>query len=224
MKIEIIESGDGSHTLYVPELDETYHSRHGAVAESKHVFVESGLRYYAQKNSKKPLKILEVGMGTGLNVLLTIKEAQGLKLEVEYTTLEKYPLEEALTDKLNYPELDDEQGYRQYFEEIHRCQWETEILMAENFKLTKIEQGLLEFSKKGFDLIYYDAFAPSKQPELWTLETLEHVASLCNPEAVLVTYCSKGQVRRDLISVGFEMEKIPGPPGKREMLRGTFKK
>lgn len=224
MAIEIIESGDGSHTLYVPELDETYHSRHGAVAESEHVFIESGLSFYAQKNTKQPIRILEVGMGTGLNVLLTIKKAQELHLQIEFVTLEKYPLDIALTEKLNYPELNKHDAHRTYFSEIHRCAWGEQNEIAPNFKLTKIQQGLSEFTTSGFDVIYYDAFAPTKQPELWTLETLQHVASLCSPETVFVTYCSKGQVRRDLISVGFEMEKIPGPPGKREMLRGTFKK
>ena len=222
-ELQVIRSGDGSHTLFNPDLNETYHSTHGAINESAHVFIKEGLEYITTLHDSHPIKILEVGFGTGLNVLLTIKKAIELDLEVEITSLEKYPLDNSIVNQLNYTDLLDWDLAQDFFEQIHSCLWEESYQITPKIKLIKIKKGLEEFTDKGYDLVYYDAFAPSKQPELWELDILKHVATLCTPNAVFTTYCAKGQVRRNLEQANFEIERLKGPPGKREMLRGTLK-
>lgn len=222
-KIDIIKSNDGSHTLFHAELNETYHSTHGAITESEHVFIEKGLVHFSNKYPGRKIKILEVGLGTGLNILLTIKKAIELDLEVEITSLEKYPLKLEITGELNYLELIKWKQGSHYFNAIHRQEWGKPQEITEKISFNKIETGLEDFHEKSFNLIYFDAFAPTKQPELWEQKVLKHLTSLCENESIFTTYCAKGQVRRDLASVGYVIERLDGPPGKREMLRGTFK-
>lgn len=222
--IDIITSKDGSHTLLHKELNETYHSTHGAITESKHVFIEKGLVYFKNNYPERTIKVLEVGLGTGLNVLLTIKKALELDLKVEITSLEKYPLERETIKNLNYlGELNWPEGDT-YFNRIHDTEWNTTHIISDRVSFRKVEIGLEEFEDTGFNLVFFDAFAPNKQPELWEQKVLKHLANLCENETIFATYCAKGQVRRDLVSAGFIVERLDGPPGKREMLRGTLKK
>lgn len=215
MTTRIIESGDGSHTLRVEALNENYHSHKGAIRESLHVFIEKGLGCF-EKDA--PIRILEVGFGTGLNALLTWLHRS--ERAIHYTALEAYPLESELVSRLNYPDLIEGERMADRFQQLHQAAWNQSVELASGFELNKKHIRLEEFqSKEGFDLIYYDAFAPHAQPELWEQVIWNQVAGLMNPGGVLVTYCAKGQVRRDMQAAGLETERLEGPPGKREMLR-----
>lgn len=224
--IEFVETSDGSHTLLNTAMNETYHSRHGALRESEYVFIEKGLYHWMSQHEKEnQIRILEVGMGTGLNVILTIREAmQHLGLHFHYTTLEPYPLDEQTTEKLNYlrflPKI---YALQAKFREMHACTWEQDCPLLDNFTLLKVQQKLedMEALPSHFDLIYFDAFAPNKQAELWTPPILEKVASMMKPSAVFVTYSAKGQLKRDLKALGMMVETLEGPPGKAEMVRAT---
>lgn len=213
--IKIIVTGDGSHSLFNEALDETYHSRHGALQESLHVFIVHGFRYFVQKQKSKSVSILEVGFGTGLNALLTLAEAIESDISVAYTSLETYPLSEEVWVKLNYPDTHNR------FKELHRAEWEKWSQINSQFKLLKLEKSLqdVELDSQPYDLIYFDAFAPTKQPELWELKVLEKVVKTLKSGGMFVTYCAKGQLKRDLKSLGLIVESLPGPPGKREMVR-----
>lgn len=217
MKVEIRESNDGSSTLYNVDLDETYHSVHGAVQEAKHVFIEAGLKVLVP--SQTNVSILEIGFGTGLNALLTINELRKHPcVKLYYTGVEKYPVTQEMWKAVNYPDL---LGGKEFFEKMHLAQWEMAQSIDANFNLIKTVQEILKFKDHNkFDIIYFDAFSPTSQPELWCLEVFQNMYDSLKLNGVFVTYCAKGQVRRDLQSVGFEMERLPGPPGKREMLRG----
>lgn len=213
-KIELTQ--DGSHSLRHHELDELYHSHYGAIQESKHVFIEAGLKQIEAKS----VSILEIGFGTGLNALLSAIEAQLTDLSIEYTGIEKYPVGEETWSKLNYPDvLGAEKGI---FAKMHQSAWGEFHEVIPGFKLRKLETDFSDFqADEAFDLIYYDAFAPSAQPEFWEGQILENMHRALRPGGILVTYCSKGSFRRALQSAGFEVEKIPGPPGKREMVRAS---
>ncbi|MBX2964544.1 MAG: tRNA (5-methylaminomethyl-2-thiouridine)(34)-methyltransferase MnmD [Cyclobacteriaceae bacterium] len=215
--IEIISTKDGSHTLRNSELNETYHSIHGAVQESLHVFIKNGFDFF-QETFPKQLSILEIGFGTGLNAWLTATRAIGLPVQIQYTTLESFPLEETIWSKLNYAA--NEQGI-ELFTKLHQAGWSKSVSVTPEFTLFKIHNTLQQVSlhPSAFDLVYFDAFAPEKQPEMWALPVLEKVISSMKPGAILVTYCAKGQLKRDLKSLGLTVEALPGPPGKREMIR-----
>jgi len=214
MTIQLKITNDGSKTLFLPEMDETYHSVFGAKTESEHVFIKAG---YQQINASK-ISILEVGMGTGLNVYLTYLEQQKDAKEIYYETLEKYPLSAEIYNELNY--ANDEN--KQVFNLIHQSEWHKIIQLNKNFKLKKVQTDLIYFSSKNtFDLIYFDAFDPAKQPELWTEKVFRNMYNCLNNNGILVTYSAKGIVRRAMQAVGFTVERIPGPPGKREMMRAT---
>ncbi|MEA1885972.1 MAG: tRNA (5-methylaminomethyl-2-thiouridine)(34)-methyltransferase MnmD [Bacteroidota bacterium] len=217
--LKIISTSDGSNTLYVPELDEYYHSTFGAVSESKHVFIESGYKSI----SCKTVKIFEMGFGTGLNALLTLLESLNDKREVDYVSLEKYPLNEDVYKKLNYSTLlqDNESTY---FNLLHECPWEISCSITDNFRLLKIEKDLREIKfDMAFDIVYYDAFAPDKQPEMWSYDILSLVSSLTKAGGIFVTYSAKGQLKRDLKKLGFLVENLEGPTGKREITRAVKK-
>jgi tRNA U34 5-methylaminomethyl-2-thiouridine-forming methyltransferase MnmC len=220
VKKEIIRTADGSHTVSVPEMNVTYHSVHGAIQESIHVFIEAGLQYMSARFKESDmLRIFEMGFGTGLNAFLTAIWANEGQAKVHYTAVETSPLflEEAAT--LNYA---DSLGHHDLFQQLHRSNWNDETRLNEFFILEKRRTSLLDFAtNKQFHLVYFDAFAPSAQPELWTKEIFEKLHSMLLPGGTLVTYCSKGDVRRAMIAAGFTVEKIPGPPGKREMLRAA---
>ncbi len=218
MNREFILTEDGSHTIYLPEMDEHYHSVHGAIQESRHIYIEQGL---LQTNTN-PVSILEIGFGTGLNAFLSFCYMQNKNQIVNYTSIEKYPLTENEYTKLNYPATVFPE-HSSIFEQIHRAQWDSPIRISPEFTLHKIQADLLSFQFSAipeYDLVYYDAFAPGKQPEMWTDEILQKVAASVKPNGILVTYCAKGTVRRALNSAGFTMERLPGPTGKKEILRG----
>lgn len=220
MKRTIIETADGSKTLSINNDSETYHSRHGAVQESAHVFIEAGLQQLAQKTST--IRVLEVGMGTGLNVLLSLRFAREHSLAIHYVALEPYPLNEDEWQALDYASNDEEW---EWFKRIHHAPQSGENAIAKELDLACLKKGLLEadLHADSFDVIYYDAFGPNTQPELWGLPCFERCFAALAEGGVLVTYCAKGQVRRDMQSAGFEVERLPGPPGKREMLRAWKK-
>jgi len=216
MQTELKLTEDGSHTLFVQEIDECYHSTHGAIQESRHIFIEAGLK----QCPKEEIRILEIGFGTGLNAFLTLLEAEGSDKLIHYTTLELYPVEIETALLLNYPNKL-APGKREAFEKMHTAGWNEEIPVTPFFVLNKIRDDFTEFVfKDKFDVVYFDAFSPEKQPEMWGEALFEKIYSHCNARAVLTTYCAKGKVRRAMQTAGFEVERLPGPPGKREMLRG----
>ena len=219
--LQIIETGDGSHTIYNTTLDETYHSRHGAVQESKHVFVQEGLGFYVSQHSdKQKVSILEVGLGTGLNALLTADFCDQQNVEISYLGLEPFPVDEQLINSLNYSK--DAEISRSILQKIHKGPWEEPISITDNFSITKSEIRIQDLNTETrFDVCFFDAFAPSKQPEMWQKANLERVYDHLLPDGIIVTYCAKGQFKRDLKEVGFSVQSIPGPPGKREMIRGV---
>lgn len=218
--LQVITTADGSHSLLNTTLNETYHSVHGAIRESLHVFIDHGLRVAEQKQPGKNIRVLELGFGTGLNAVLTLIEAKRQHLTVYYETWELHPVPGSLISQLNYGNaLGDEQG----FKAVHEAAWDNEVGLIPSFTLYKRRKDLLRDELEGsFDVIYYDAFAPSKQPEMWTQEVLRKVTSHLSPGGIWITYCAKGQVKRDLASFGLTVETLPGPPGKKEMIRATL--
>jgi len=218
MQKEFLITEDGSHTIYLPEMDEHYHSIHGAIQESTHIYIREGLF----QTSKNEISILEIGFGTGLNAYLTYCYAKQMKIKVSYFSLEKYPLTESEFTRLNYPDtIFPESAF--IFEQMHRHDWNLPFEISPEFHLHKIQADLLSFqfdTVPAFDLVYYDAFAPGKQPEMWSDEILQKVSDSVKTDGILVTYCAKGTVRRAFATGGFKMERIPGPIGKKEILRG----
>ena len=216
MEREIKMTSDGSQTLYVPELDEHYHSVYGAIQESDHVFIDKGIDALFLKE----VKVLEVGIGTGLNCLLTALWSDKHQLKVHYTGIDPFPVGEELNKSLNYPSQIKSNKVQEYFDKIVESAWEDPVTVHDQFVLTKKEQRIQDFqSDQVYDIIYFDAFAPNSQRELWEYHILEKAYSLLNKKGIFVTYCAKGQLKRDLNSVGFSVETLKGPPGKREMTR-----
>lgn len=212
-------TSDGSRTLYVPALDEHYHSVKGAVTESAHVFIRMGLEHHPSAS----LKVLEVGFGTGLNAFLTCLSAERLQKHVRYTAVELHPLPFAVAEALGYPEKV-APGRADDFHLLHACPWEEDVCISPFFTLHKRKDDFTScvFPPLSFDIVYFDAFAPEKQPEMWTHEVFGHLFSAMRPGGVLSTYCAKGAVRRMLQQAGFSVERLPGPPGgKREILRAV---
>ena len=216
--IQIIVTGDGSHSLLNVRLNETYHSVHGALRESLHVFIKHGLEYFAERNDDDPIRIFEVGFGTGLNALLAAQFANQSQRAIEYTSIEAFPLDQAILEKLNYTSTDDD---KQLFEKLHHASWNTVEEITDHLRLRKIQTTLQEIrlEASSFDIIFYDAFAPAKQPELWEFPLLKKVTDSLHADGVFVTYCAKGQLKRDLKNLGLEVQTLAGPPGKKEMVR-----
>lgn len=215
MKREVLLTKDGSHTIFVPELGEHYHSIHGAIQESNIIYIEAGLK----STKKKQLRILEFGMGTGLNVLLTFKEASESGRIIDYHAIEKYPLTKIEIQSLNLRELVKLEDPK-IFDKIHLDKWSSEILLSKEFSLTKYKTDFREAKLNGiYDIVYFDAFAPAIQADLWTSSIFNKIAEVTSSGSVLTTYSSKGEVKRKLQNAGFKVEKIPGPPGKREFIR-----
>ena len=214
---KIVITADGSHTLYVPELDEHYHSVNGAIQESEHIFVRNGF----ESCSADPLHVFEVGFGTGLNALLTaIKSIKGHR-EVYYTAIEKYPLDKTTARLLNYDLFTGVEG-KKIFSLIHDSTWDPMNRICRNFSLRKIKGDVLTNHLTGsFNLIFFDAFGPEKQPELWTSDIFGKIAEVTVTGGILVTYSSKGDVKRNLRACGFKVTLLPGPPGKRHFIRAV---
>jgi len=217
VKTELKATSDGSHTLYVPEIDETYHSTHGAIQESTHIFINAGLK----QCNKQSLNVLEIGFGTGLNAFLTAIEAEKLRIHINYFTIEKFPVPLETAFQLNYSEQHNYANSASLFSEIHQAEWEKEVTVSEYFTLKKTQCDFTNYQPDTtFDVVYFDAFSPEKQPEMWKEEQFMKIYKACNQGAILTTYCAKGSVRRALQAVGFKVERLAGPPGKREILRG----
>lgn len=219
MQRKVINTSDGSKTLFIPEMDEQYHSLNGAKTESEYVFLEKG---YLHHPSKSPI-VFEVGFGTGLNALLTSIAAEQMKRKTTFISIEKYPLDFDLLEQLNYGKLISPKA-EQLFYKIHKAEWGKEISISKYFNLLKIEGDLTSYrflQGNQFDIIYFDAFGPDKQPAMWKPDIFKKIHDACAKNAVFVTYSAKGQIRRQLRDCGFLMERLSGPPGKREMLRGT---
>ncbi len=220
MERKIIVTADGSLTIHLEEWNEHYHSIHGAIQEAKHVFVKSGLSLF----SNTSISILEIGFGTGLNCFITFLEAKKLNLKVDYVGAEAYPVSNEEINCLNYVDELKAAEYNSVFNEMHQAKWEIKNSISANFSLTKRQQFFNEINDvNAFDIIYFDAFGARVQPELWTEEIFQKMFNSLKPNGVLVTYSAKGSVRRAMQTVGFLVEKLPGPPGKREMLRAVKK-
>ncbi len=222
MKREIIKTADGSATIYLPEWNEHYHSKHGAVQEALHVFIRTGLFYYQEKNHPEDISILEIGFGTGLNALLTFFEAERIPVKIAYTGIEAYPVSNEELQALDYAAAITEDNASEVYKKIHKADWEKSSVISPFFDLKKEKKFFSEIAATStYDLIYFDAFGPRVQPDLWSEEVFENMYSALKPGGVLVTYSAKGSVRRAMQAAGFEVERLPGPPGKREMLRAT---
>ncbi|MCH4821636.1 tRNA (5-methylaminomethyl-2-thiouridine)(34)-methyltransferase MnmD [Gramella lutea] len=222
MERKIIKTGDGSVTIHLPEWNEQYHSKHGAVQEARHVFLRMGLYYFLEKFKPEEISILEIGFGTGLNAFLTFLEAEKLPINIDYTGVEAYPVSVLEVDQLNYPLSAQAEEQETYFKKLHTIPWGKSFEISENFKLEKQEKKFEEISdNEQYELIYFDAFGARVQPELWTEEIFSIMHKALKRNGVLVTYAAKGSVRRAMIANGFQVEKLPGPPGKREMLRAV---
>lgn len=212
---ELQETADGSHTLFIPEMDEHYHSVNGAVQESRHVFIEAGLRHQA----KKDITVFEIGFGTGLNAFLTLLDAEKNGRKVDYHSVELYPLEPELVQSLNYGNVICPEK-KELFQSLHAAPWNETANITNLFTLHKIQGDNNTCPlPAGIDLVYFDAFAPDKQPEMWNQEIFNRLYAHMAEGGILTTYCAKGAVRRMMKEAGYSVERIPGPPGKREMLR-----
>lgn len=215
-------TSDGSHTIFVPELNEHYHSTFGAIQESMFVFINSGLKKIDKTITR--VHILEMGFGTGLNTLLTCIESVKSSRQVHYIGVEKFPLTDTIIHQLNYPKILDPSSSK-LFISLHNAPWNQEIKITPNFTLHKIDEGINEvfMTPDTYDLVYFDAFSPDVQPELWSEQIFQKLATAMKAGGILVTYSAKGSVRRAMKNAGFEVEKLPGPPGKREITRATKK-
>jgi len=213
---KLIITEDGSHTLFVPSLNEHYHSTYGAVNESMHVFITNGFRNIIQNHEK--INILEVGFGTGLNALLTLSEATKNKIQVHYSAYELYPLPYEIYSQLNYAEFLKNNSLSDFIK-LHKAAPSIDVQISEHFTLHKIIENISELKteKEKYHLVYFDAFAPDIQPELWTKNIFDQIINAMFSGGILTTYCAKGSVKRVLKEVGFVITNPPGPKGKREM-------
>jgi tRNA U34 5-methylaminomethyl-2-thiouridine-forming methyltransferase MnmC len=215
---EIIKTLDGSTTIHLKEWDECYHSKHGAIQEAKHVFIKNGLSLFGDK----PVSILEIGFGTGLNAFITFLESNQKQQKIDYVGVEAYPVDASEVLEMNYVTELGALEFDNIFEKMHKCEWDQKTEISTCFSLTKRKQFFDEIDDyEIFDLIYFDAFGYRVQPELWSTEIFQKMYNSLKPNGVLVTYAARGVVKRSMISVGFTVEKLAGPPGKREMFRAT---
>lgn len=221
MKRQIITTNDGSKTIQISEWNEQYHSTHGAIQEAEHVYINSGLEYF-KTDSTKEIHVLEVGFGTGLNALLTSIWAEKQQVKINYTGVEAYPVSSDEIQLLNYPEQLSFPKATKLFTEIQHSEWKIFKKISEYFNLKKVQMFFEKIQYKNqFDVIYFDAFGARVQPELWTEFIFEIMHNAMRENGVLVTYSAKGSARRALQSVGFQVEIISGPPGKRHMIRAV---
>ena len=217
---KIITTGDGSKTIQIEDWNEQYHSIHGAVNEAYHVFIDKGFSYL----TNEAISILEIGFGTGLNALITLIEAEKSNRQVDYTGIEAYPITNEEISQLDYIETLKADAFREAFFEMHKSAWESKIRLTPYFSFNKQKKNFQEISDRNlYDLIYFDAFGERVQPELWTEEIFTNMYKALKPNGVLVTYAAIGKVRRAMAHLGLTVERLPGPPGKRHMLRATKK-
>jgi len=220
--IQLIQTSDGSSSLLNVALNETYHSTHGAIQESNHVFIKNGLQFFVEKNPPSSVSVFEVGFGTGLNAFLALLFSEEAKIKTDYTSIEAFPIDLKIANQLNYVEQLKRVGTRDYFQHLHQAEWSKKIKVTDNFSLLKRKTTIQDFDfESNYDVIFFDAFAPAKQPEMWGLPILEKVIKSLKQNGVFVTYCAQGQLKRNLKSLGLIVESLPGPPGKREMVRAT---
>ena len=216
MKREIIITSDGSTTIHLPDWNEQYHSKHGAIQEAYHVFIKSGL----EQVETDDISILEIGFGTGLNAFITFLESQNRNLKIDYVGVEAYPVSTDEVQNLNYISELKATSFADVFQKMHDTSWEEKHQISSGFQLTKRKQFFEDVEdKNAFDVIYFDAFGARNQPELWTEPIFHKMYEALKEGGILTTYAAKGSVRRAMLAVGFEVERLPGPPGKREMLR-----
>ncbi|MCR8666135.1 tRNA (5-methylaminomethyl-2-thiouridine)(34)-methyltransferase MnmD [Aestuariibaculum sp. M13] len=225
MEREVVITGDGSSTIHLPQWNEQYHSKHGAIQEAYHVFIKHGLHHYLEVQPERDeISILEIGFGTGLNAFITLLEAEKLNCTVNYYGVEGYPVLKDEITQLNYPSQLKAYDKAPLFISLHEVSWEEKYNITPAFILTKQKRFFSEIEEKEqYNLIYFDAFGARVQPELWTENIFQKMYDALQINGVLVTYAAKGSVRRAMQVVGFSVEKLPGPPGKREMLRATKK-
>ncbi|MGN0002413.1 MAG: tRNA (5-methylaminomethyl-2-thiouridine)(34)-methyltransferase MnmD [Sphingobacterium composti] len=217
--MDFVTTGDGSKTIFNAQIGENYHSKHGALQESKHVFLKTGLQYYLEKESISKASILEIGFGTGLNFILTADHCLTEDIKIDYCGIEAFPLEKQVIESIGYNEYVSKPLWEQYISNYDSA-LKQEVQLTEKINLEIAHAKVLAFtSPKMFDVIYFDAFAAIHQPEMWSDETLAHVTSFLNPGGVFVTYAITGNLKRSMKALGFAIEKAPGAPGKREMLR-----
>ncbi|WP_147678567.1 tRNA (5-methylaminomethyl-2-thiouridine)(34)-methyltransferase MnmD [Algibacter pacificus] len=224
MKREVVITADGSSTIHLPDWDEQYHSKHGAIQEAYHVFIKHGLHYFYSENIKsdKALSILEIGFGTGLNAFITLLEAEKLNLKIDYVGVEAYPVSTEEIRLLNYINELKAEANESVFKRLHEVAWNRKQEITTFFSIEKQQKFFAEIEDEAvFNLIYFDAFGARVQPELWTEPIFKSMYKALKPNGVLVTYAAKGSVRRAMQAVGFTVERLEGPPGKREMLRGS---
>lgn len=218
MKREIIITDDGSTTIRIPDWDENYHSTHGAIQEAKHVFIKNGLDIFKNQDS---ISILEIGFGTGLNAFITFLETVN-KEKVNYVGVEAYPISSEEIAQMNYVTELQATQYQVIFDKMHSCDWESQQKITDNFTLTKRKQFFQDIAdKEQYDLIYFDAFGFPLQPELWSEAIFKKMYDALLPKGTLVTYACRSSIKKAMLSVGFSIEKLPGAPGKREMLRAS---
>lgn len=221
--MNIFLTDDGSHSVVSEQFGAMYHSRHGAIQETQCVFIEAGLKHLIQKGYSS-ISILEIGLGTGLNAFMTYLESKQYPISVHYTALEAYPLSIDEAQLLNYPALLNKETAHNIFSELHTSDWDKTIPLSPNFFFKKQQKDFFDIDEiDAFDLVYFDAFSPEVQPELWTETMFQKIFNALKNNGILTTYCAKGAVKRSLKSVGFTIENLPGPIGKREMTRGMKK-
>jgi len=219
--LQLVITEDGSHTLYVPSIEETYHSRFGAIQESMHIFIKHGLEYFIDQTDIKKIRILEVGFGTGLNALLTEREMRKFpEIRVFYLAIEPNPLPTKIINQLNYCMRLNEDN--DIWAKIHSEKWDLKIAINKNFFLLKQKVSLEDvFKISKINIVYFDAFAPGKQPGVWKYKELSKIYDGLEENGLLVTFCSQGEFKRNLIKLGFQIELLPGPPGKHQMIRAA---
>jgi tRNA U34 5-methylaminomethyl-2-thiouridine-forming methyltransferase MnmC len=217
LKREILQTLDGSTTIHLPDWNESYHSKHGAIQEAYHVFIQNGLNTFNNN-----ISILEIGFGTGLNAFITYLEAKKSKQKIDYYGVEAYPISSEEILQMNYVSELNVATESDVFTLMHQCDWEINNEISSLFTLTKRKQFIENIEDEDkFDLIYFDAFGYRVQPDLWSTEIFRKMYKSLKSKGTLVTYAARGVVKRSLIEVGFKVEKLPGPPGKREMFRAT---
>lgn len=222
MKRSIVTTKDGSKTIRLEEWNEHYHSTHGAVQESMHVYIRAGLDHFLTKYQPDEISVLEAGFGTGLNALLAQEWSEKTKTHIHYTGVEAFPISEEERHALDYSKVMSAANAEDIFHQLHEARWEEVVPLTEHFKLTKHQLFFAEMEMKNVaDVVFYDAFGPRVQPELWEVPVFQKFYKALKPGGVFVTYCVKGTAKRAMQSIGFEVDIIEGPPGKRHMMRAS---